>query len=289
MQVEEIHKVAVIGAGLMGAGIAEVFAKAGYEVNLVDVEQRFIDKGMQAIQSSLKKAVERGKTTQQDADKASKRIHPTLSLTDASQGIQFAVEAVIENPGVKNQVFKELDENAPKEAVLASNTSSISITATAAATKRPDRVIGMHFFNPPPVMKLIEIIRGAATSQETFSLTKALSEKLGKTVVDVQEAPGFVVNRVLVPFLNEAVFLVHEGVSSPKDIDTAIKLGLNHPMGPLELLDFVGLDTTLYILDYMFEETKDPKFRACPLLRKMVRAGYWGRKSGKGFYEYPAK
>ncbi len=289
MQVEDIHTVAVIGSGLMGAGIAEVFARAGHEVNLVDVEQRFIDKGMQAIQSSLKKAVERGKTTQADADKASKRIHPTLSLESAAQGIQFAVEAVIENPTVKNQVFKELDENAPKEAVLASNTSSISITATASATKRPDRVIGMHFFNPPPVMKLIEIIRGAATSEETFSLTKALSEKLGKTPVDVQEAPGFVVNRALVPFLNEAVFLVHEGVSSPRDIDTAIKLGLNHPMGPLELLDFVGLDTTLYILDYMFEETKDPKFRACPLLRKMVRAGYWGRKTGKGFYEYPSK
>ncbi len=289
MQVDDIHKVAVIGAGLMGAGIAEVFARAGQEVNLVDVEQRFIDKGMQAIQSSLKKAVVRGKATQEDADIASKRIHPTLSLKSAAQDIQFAVEAVIENPGIKKQVFKELDENAPKEAVLASNTSSISITEVASSTKRPDKVIGMHFFNPPPVMKLIEIIRGAATSEETFKLTQALSQKLGKTPVDVQEAPGFVVNRALVPFLNEAVFLVHEGVSSPKDIDTAIKLGLNHPMGPLELLDFVGLDTTLYILDYMYDDTKDPKFRACPLLRKMVRAGYWGRKTGRGFYEYPAK
>ncbi len=289
MQVEEIRKVAVIGAGLMGSGIAEVFARVGNEVNLVDVEQRFIDKGMQAIQKSLKRAVERGKATQEETDKASKRIHPMLSLKSAAQEIQFAVEAVIENPEVKKQVFKELDENAPKSAVLASNTSSISITEMASATERPDKVIGMHFFNPPPVMKLIEIIRGAATSEETFKLTQALSLKLGKTPVDVQEAPGFVVNRALVPFLNEAVFLVHEGVSTAKDIDTAIKLGLNHPMGPLELLDFVGLDTTLYILDYMYKETGDPKFRACPLLRKMVRAGYWGRKTGKGFYEYPAK
>ena len=289
MQVEELHNVVVIGAGLMGAGIAEVFARSGYEVNLVDVEQRFIDKGMEAIHNSLSKAVQRGKATQNDADNATKRIHPMLSLKSAAKDIQFAVEAVIENPSVKKQVFKELDENAPKGAIFASNTSSISITEVASATKRPDCVIGMHFFNPPPVMKLIEIIRGAATSEETFKLTEALSQKLGKTTVDVQEAPGFVVNRVLVPFLNEAVCLVHEGVSSPKDIDTAIKLGLNHPMGPLELLDFVGLDTTLYILDYMFDETKDPKFRACPLLRKMVRAGYWGRKTGKGFYEYPAK
>lgn len=289
MQVEEIHKVVVIGAGLMGSGIAEVFARAGNEVNLVDVEQRFIDKGMEAIQNSLKKAVERGKASQEEADNAPKRIHPMLSVSNAARDVQFAVEAVIENPEVKRQVFKELDENAPKSAVLASNTSSISITEMASSTKRPDKVIGMHFFNPPPVMKLIEIIRGAATSEETFKLTQALSQKLGKTPVDVQEAPGFVVNRALVPFLNEAVFLIHEGVSSPKDIDTAIKLGLNHPMGPLELLDFVGLDTTLYILDYMFDETKDPKFRACPLLRKMVRAGYWGRKTGKGFYEYPPK
>ena len=289
MQVQEIRKVVVIGAGLMGAGIAEVFARAGHEVNMVDVEQRFLDKGMLAIQNSLKKAVERGKATEDDANSASKRIHPMLSLKSASQDIQFAVEAVIENAELKNKIFKELDENAPKEAILASNTSSISITAMGSATRRPDKVIGMHFFNPPPVMKLIEIIRGAGTSEETFKLTQELSQKLGKTAVDVQEAPGFVVNRALVPFLNEAVFLVHEGISSPKDIDTAIKLGLNHPMGPLELLDFVGLDTTLYILDYMFDETKDPKFRACPLLRKMVRAGYWGRKTGKGFYDYSAK
>ncbi len=289
MKTDDIHKVAVIGAGIMGAGIAEVFARAGYMVSLVDVEQRFIDKGMQALQASLKRAVERGKAKQEEATAAIERIHPSLSLKEATGDIQFAVEAVIENPEIKKQVFKQLDENSPEDAVLASNTSSISITEMAAATRRPDKVIGMHFFNPPPVMKLIEIIRGAATSEDTFKLTQALTEKLGKTSVDVQEAPGFVVNRILVPFLNEAVFLVEEGIATPKDIDAAVKLGLNHPMGPLELLDFVGLDTTLYILDYMYKEFGDPKFRASPLLRKMVRAGYHGHKSGKGFYEYPQK
>lgn len=274
---------------MMGSGIAEVFSRNGYEIGMVDIEQRFIDKGMQSLKNSLKKAVERGKATQDEADQALKRIHPSLSLRESAKDVQFVVEAVIENPELKKQVFKELDESAPADAILASNTSSISITEMASATKRPDKVIGMHFFNPPPVMKLIEIIQGAATSEETFKLTQSLSQKLGKTPVTVQEAPGFVVNRVLVPFLNEAVFLVQEGVASPKDIDTAVKLGLSHPLGPLELLDFVGLDTTLYILEYMYKETGDPKFRPCPLLRKMVRAGYWGRKTGKGFYEYPAK
>jgi 3-hydroxybutyryl-CoA dehydrogenase len=289
MRIEDVRNIAVIGSGIMGAGIAQVCALAGYRVAMRDVGEAYLQKGMEAIRSSLKKGVERGKLTQERADAAVAGIRTTLNLAEAVKEANVVIEAVPENIELKKQVFKELDELSPEDAILATNTSSFSITEIASATKRPDRVVGMHFFNPVPIMNLVEVIRGASTSDQTIQAVRGLATRLGKTPVEVNEAPGFVVNRLLAPFLNEAIFCLMEGTAEAKDIDTAIKLGLNHPMGPLELADLVGLDTTLAILDYMHEETGDPKYRPCPLLRKMVRAGHLGRKSGRGFYDYTAR
>ena len=289
MRIEDVRNIAVIGSGIMGAGIAQVCAAAGYRVAMRDIGEVYLQKGMEAIRSSLKKGVERGKLTQEQADAALARIRVTLNLAEAVKEADVVIEAVPENIELKKQVFKELDEFSPEDAILATNTSSFSVTEIASATKRPDRVVGMHFFNPVRTMNLVEVISGSSTSDQTTQLVRGLATKLGKTPVNVNEAPGFVVNRLLAPFLNEAMFCLMEGIAEAKDIDTAIKLGLNHPMGPLELADLVGLDTTLAILDYMHKETGDPKYRPCPLLKKMVRAGYLGRKSGRGFYDYAAK
>jgi len=289
MRIKDVRNIAVIGSGIMGAGIAQVCAVAGYRVAMRDVGEVYLQKGMDAIRSSLKKGVERGKLTQEQADAAVARIRTTLDLAEAVKDAAIVIEAVPENLELKKQVFKELDEFSSEDVILATNTSSFSITEIASATRKADRVVGMHFFNPAPIMNLVEVIRGASTSDQTVQAVRDLAARLGKTPVNVNEAPGFVVNRLLTPFLNEAMFCLMEGIAGAKDIDTAIKLGLNHPMGPLELADLVGLDTTLAILDYMHKETGDPKYRPCPLLKKMVRAGYLGRKSGRGFYDYAAK
>lgn len=281
----EISTVGVVGAGTMGNGIAHVFARGGFAVRLCEVEQRFLDRGMETIKKNLGREVSKGKLTQQDADAALGRIEGTLereSLADCD----LIVEAATERLEVKRQIFEDLDQIARPGVILASNTSSISITKLAAFTKRPERVIGMHFFNPVPVMKLVEVIRGLATSQETFDAVKGLAEKLGKTPVEVNDAPGFVSNRVLMPLLNEAMFAVMEGVATPEVVDQVFQLGMAHPMGPLTLADFIGLDVCLDIMRVLLEGLGDPKYRPCPLLIRMVDAGWLGRKSGRGFFDY---
>ena len=282
----EIKKIAVLGAGLMGNGIAHVCAQAGYEVKMRDIEQRFLDKGMATIKKNLDRGVSKGKMTQDEADTILGRIEGVLDLKDAVKDADLVIEAIPEIVKLKLDTWKEVDGSAPEHAILASNTSSISITQMAAVTKRPEKFIGMHFFNPVPIMGLVEIIKGQATTDETVKIIEDVSHKVGKQTVIVNEAPGFAVNRLLVPALNEAVFAIQEGVATVEDMDLAIKLGLNWPMGPLTLLDFVGLDTALYISDYFVDEFKDSKYRAPALLRKMVRAGWLGRKSGRGFYDY---
>jgi 3-hydroxybutyryl-CoA dehydrogenase len=287
----EIKKVAVLGAGLMGHGIAQVSAQiAKYEVNLRDIKQEFIDSGMGMIKGSLQKFVSKGTLSEKDMNETLSRIHPMIDLKKAVADADFIIEAVPENIELKKSVWGEVDKYAKEGAVFASNTSSISITEMASATRRPEKFCGMHFFNPPQLMTLVEIVRGAKTSDETVKIVADTAKKMGKeTVLCKKDAPGFIVNKVLIPALNEAVYLVHEGIADPEDIDKAIKLGLNWPMGPLTLLDYLGLDTTLAITEVLQRETGDPKYRACPLLRQMVRAGLLGRKTGKGFYNWEKK
>ncbi len=282
----EIKKIAVLGAGQMGNGIAHVCAQAGYEVKMRDIEQRFLDKGMATIKKNLERGLKKGKTTEEEIEATLGRIDGVLDLEEAVKEADLVIEAIPEVVQLKLDTWKEVDGLAPPHAILASNTSSISITQMAAVTNRPEKFIGMHFFNPVPVMRLVEIIKGQATADETVEVIRRVSERLGKQTVLVNEAPGFAVNRLLVPAINEAIFAVQEGVATVEDMDLAIKLGLNWPMGPLTLADFVGLDTLLYISDYFVDEFKDSKYRAPALLRKMVRAGWLGRKAGRGFYDY---
>jgi 3-hydroxybutyryl-CoA dehydrogenase len=285
MSIDAIRTVAVLGAGTMGNGIAHVFARCGYIVILRDVEESFLARARDTISSNLDREIKKGKVAETDKPKILSRVQTTTDLAQLARA-DFAVEAVPERLDLKLSVLREADRLLRPEAILASNTSSISITALAAATSRPDRFIGMHFMNPVPLMALVEVIRALQTSEETFHTTMALCERLEKKPVAVNDAPGFVSNRVLLPMINEAAFAVMEGVATPEAVDAVMKLGMNHPMGPLELADFIGLDVCVNILDVLYEGFGDPKYRACPRLRKMVAAGWLGRKSGRGFYVY---
>ena len=281
-----MSRVAVVGGGTMGNGIAQVFAAKGHDVTLLEVDEARIAKAQGAIRSSLDRIVKKGALAEADRDATLGRIKGTTRAEDLA-GVELAVEAVLEDLAVKSALFRQLDAILPAEAILATNTSSISITELAARTKRAERVIGMHFMNPVPVMALVEIIRGLATSDATYARVKAWTEELGKTPVEVMDYPGFVSNRVLMPMINEAVYCLMEGVASREAIDSVMKLGMNHPLGPLALADLIGLDTCLSIMEVLHQGLGDSKYRPCPLLRKMVKAGYFGRKSGRGFYEYP--
>jgi 3-hydroxybutyryl-CoA dehydrogenase len=280
-----MEKIFVLGAGTMGSGIAQAFAAKGYEVILRDIKDEFVDKGLAGIQKGLTKLVEKGKMTNEAMEELLSRISGTTDLNMA-EDCDLVVEAAVENMEIKKTIFADLDRICKPETILASNTSSLSITEVASATNRPDKVIGMHFFNPAPVMKLVEIIRGIATSQETFDAVKEVSVSIGKEPVEVAEAPGFVVNRILIPMINEAITVLAEGTASAVDIDKAMMLGANHPMGPLALSDFIGNDIVLAIMEVLYKETGDPKYRPSTLLKKYVRAGYLGRKSGRGFHNY---
>jgi 3-hydroxybutyryl-CoA dehydrogenase len=286
MPVETIKTVAVLGAGTMGNGIAHVFARAGYRVILRDVEKRFLDRGLETVGKNLDRELKRGKIGEADKPTILGRIEPTTDV-GALAAADFAVEAVPEQFELKLRVLKDVDAVLRPGVILASNTSSISITQLGAQTSRADRFIGMHFMNPVPMMVLVEVIRGLATSEETFQTTMTLCEKLEKKPVAVNDAPGFVSNRVLMPLINEAAFCVMEGVATAEAVDAVMKMGMNHPMGPLELADFIGLDVCVDILEVLSKGFGDPKYRACPLLRKYVAAGWLGRKSGRGFYKYP--
>lgn len=275
----------VIGAGQMGAGIAQVFAQSGFDVLLNDMNKEALEKGMKNIEKLLTRAVDKERISESDKTETLNRLTPSSDLQDA-QSRDFVIEAIVENMDVKTKVFSDLDKIAPKHAILATNTSSLPITEIAAATNRPEQVIGMHFMNPVPVMKLVEIIRGLQTSDETYQVVEDMTNKLSKSPVEVNDSPGFAANRILMPMINEAIFSLHEGVASVEDIDTVMKLGMNHPMGPLTLADFIGLDTCLYIMEVLYEGFGDSKYRPCPLLRKYVKAGWLGKKSGRGFYQY---
>ena len=282
----EIKKICVLGAGLMGAGIAQTAAQAGFDVSIRDMEDRFVENGMASIKNNLDRAVSKGKMEKDEALKVMSRIKGTINLKEAACDADMVIEAIIEVMEVKKEVYKELDTICKKETIFASNTSGLSITEMASVTQRPGQVIGMHFFNPVPVMKLVELIKGFSTSDETLDIAIAYVEKIKKTAIEVQEAPGFAVNRILCPMINEAIFVLAEGIASAKDIDDGMMLGANHPIGPLALADMVGLDTILFVLDGFHKELGEDKYRPATLLRKMVRAGYLGRKSGKGFYDY---
>ncbi|MBS3947269.1 MAG: 3-hydroxybutyryl-CoA dehydrogenase [Dethiobacter sp.] len=281
----EIKKIMVLGAGQMGGGIAQVAAQAGYQVVLRDVKEEFVQRGLKVIAKNLQRSVEKGRLAAEEMAAILARISPTLSLEDGHD-VDLVIEAIIEDVALKKETFAALDAICPPQAILASNTSSVPITQIAASTKRPEKVIGMHFMNPVPVMKLVEVIRGIATSDETCLVITDLSKKLGKVPVEVNDFPGFVSNRVLLPMINEAVYCLMEGVGSAEGIDTVMKLGMNHPMGPLELADLIGLDTCLAIMEVLYDGFKDSKYRPCPLLRKYVAAGWLGRKTGRGFYIY---
>lgn len=281
-----IKHISVIGAGQMGSGIAQVCAQAGYQVVLLDQQEAFVEKGLTGIRKNLWRQVDKGRMNEEDAESIVARIQGSTSLEEAAKYADIVIEAIIEKMEVKTELFRQLDEYCPEHTILASNTSSLPITEIAAVTKRPSKVIGMHFMNPVPVMKLVEIIRGLATDQETYEMVEQLSRDLGKHPVEVNDFPGFVSNRVLMPMINEAIYTVYEGVATPEAVDDVMKLGMNHPMGPLTLADFIGLDTCLYIMETLYEGFGDSKYRPCPLLRKYVKAGWLGKKSGRGFYVY---
>jgi 3-hydroxybutyryl-CoA dehydrogenase len=281
----EIKTVGVVGAGQMGNGIAQVAAHSGLQVVMSDIADSFVQKGLGTISKNLDRMVEKGKISSQNKNEIMGKIKGTIQLKDMTNA-DFVVEAAVENETLKLNIFKELDQVCRKEIILSSNTSSISITKIASATQRPSQVIGMHFMNPVPVMQLVEIIRGLQTSQETFNTVKSLTEKMGKTPVEANDFPGFISNRILMPMINEAIYTLFEGVGTPEAIDTVMKLGMNHPMGPLALADLIGLDTCLAIMEVLYKGFGDSKYRPCPLLRKYVDAGYLGKKTGRGFYTY---
>lgn len=280
-----IHKVIVVGAGQMGSGIAQVCAQFGYDVILNDMNEQALNRGMNQIENQLARSVEKERITDKEKTDIMNRLTPSTTLEDGAE-CDLAIEAVVENIVVKTEVFRKLDDITKEGAILATNTSSLPITEIAAVTNRPEQVIGMHFMNPVPVMKLIEVICGLQTSDETYETITAMSASLNKTAVTVNDFPGFVSNRILMPMINEAIYTVYEGVASPEDVDTVMKLGMNHPMGPLTLADFIGLDTCLFIMDVLYEGFGDSKYRPCPLLKKYVNAGWLGKKSGRGFFQY---
>lgn len=282
----DVKNVSVIGGGTMGNGIAQVFAMNGFDVTLIDTQQKFLDKALNTIEKNLDRMLSKQKISNDDKKTTLQGIHSTLNTVEGVLKADLVVEAIPEQFELKKKVFQKVDENAPKHAILATNTSSISITKLAAETKRPDKFIGMHFFNPVPVMKLVEVINGLETSEDTTQSVMDLAAKLGKAPVSAEDSPGFVSNRVLMPMINEAIFCVHEGVAGPEDIDQVMKLGMAHPMGPLRLADFIGLDVCLDILNVLYDGFKDPKYRPCPLLVKMVDAGKLGDKTGEGFFKH---